>query len=109
MLLAQFEWVKGGLRGMKLNPAELEVDLFCKGIRIDDSCTIGDDGRLFSRTRAGLGSGLELVIPGSIKDIWMNVPVEEDFAQKSPYILRKVAAQYQVWNEKNTFEYNVLI
>jgi hypothetical protein len=94
---------------MKLNAAELEVDLFCKGIRIDSSCTIGDDGRLFSRTRAGLGSGLELVIPGKVKDIWMNVPVEEDFAQTSPYILKKIPSGYVVWNEKNSFQYDVEI
>jgi hypothetical protein len=94
---------------MKLNPAELEVDLFCKGIRIDSSCTIGDDGRLFSRTRAGLGSGLELVIPGNLKDIWMNVPVEEDFAQKSPYALKKDGAGYKVHNEITSDQYDVVI
>src|SRR3989304_5369022 len=43
----------------KLNPAELETDLFCNGIKIDDSCTLESDARIFSRTRAGLGSGLE--------------------------------------------------
>jgi hypothetical protein len=94
---------------MKLNPAELEVDLFCKGIRIDSSCTIGDDGRLFSRTRAGLGSGLELVLPGDLKDIWMNVPVEEDFAQKSPYVLRKIENNYVVTDEKKCVDYRVVI
>jgi hypothetical protein len=93
----------------RLNPAELEVDLFCKGIRIDPSCTIGDDGRLFSRTRAGLGSGLELVIPGDLKDIWMNVPVEEDFAQKSPYLLRKEKENYKVRHEGDSINYDVVI
>ncbi len=52
-----------------LNPCELEIDLFCKGMRIDPSCALEDDARFISRTRAGLGSGLELVIPGSIKDV----------------------------------------
>jgi hypothetical protein len=70
-----------------LNPCELEIDLFCKGMRVDPSCTLESDARFISRTRAGLGSGLELVIPGSIKDIWVNVPVEEDFAQQSCYRL----------------------
>ena len=92
-----------------LNPAELEVDLFCKGIRIDPSCTIDQDGRLFSRTRAGLGSGLELVIPGDLKDIWMNVPVEEDFAQKSPYLLFKKSGEYEVVDEKKALRYRVRI
>lgn len=92
-----------------LNPAELEVDLFCKGIRIDASCTIDRDGRLFSRTRAGLGSGLELVIPGELKDIWLNVPVEEDFAQKSPYLLVKKSNEYEVLDEKKNVRYKVEI
>lgn len=92
-----------------LNPAELEIDLFCKGIKIDQSCAINEDGRLFARTRAGLGSGLELVIPGDLKDIWMNVPVEEDFAQKSPYQLRKDENRYFVFNEESQFRYPVLI
>jgi hypothetical protein len=80
--------------GKRLNPCELEIDLFCKGIKIDDSCTLAQDGRLFSRTRAGLGSGLELVIPGPIKDIWLNVPVEEDFVAATPYRLVKENGAY---------------
>jgi hypothetical protein len=93
----------------RLNACELEIDLFCRGIRIDSSCTIGDDGRLFARTRAGLGSGLELVIPGDLKDIWLNVPVEEDFAQQSPYLLIKHAKEYVVYDHRNGFEYAVVI
>jgi hypothetical protein len=93
----------------RLNPAELEIALFCKGIRIDSSCTIDEDGRLFSRTRAGLGSGLELVIPGDLKDIWMNAPVEEDFAQKSPYLLVKRSQNYMVLDEVKNLLYPVII
>ena len=92
-----------------MNPAELEIDLFCKGIRIDPSCALEDDARLFSRTRAGLGSGLELVIPGDLKNIWMNVPVEEDFAQKSPYVLVKESSGYSVHNKDTGQDYCVLI
>ena len=51
----------------QLNPCELEIDLFCKGMRIDPSCALEADARFISRTRAGLGSGLELVIPGPSK------------------------------------------
>ena len=49
-----------------------------------------DGARGISRTRAGLGSGLELVIPtGSwLKDeVWVNVPVVEPFVRHSPYVL----------------------
>ncbi len=93
----------------KLNPCELEIDLFCKGIRIAESCTLVEDARLFSRTRAGLGSGLELIIPGDIKDIWMNVPVEEDFAQASPYKLVKEGAGYLVVHEREGLRYPVRV
>ena len=79
-----------------LNPCELEIDLFCKGMRIDPSCALETDARFISRTRAGLGSGLELVIPGSIKDVWVNVPVEEDFAQQSCYELVREQGEYWV-------------
>jgi hypothetical protein len=76
------------------NPAVIEVELFCKGLRIDSSCTLGEDGRLFLRTRAGLGSGLELILPAYDKEIWVNIPVEEDFASTSPYRLLKHGASY---------------
>jgi hypothetical protein len=92
-----------------MNPAELEIELFCKGIRIDSSCAIEHDGRLFSRTRAGLGSGLELVVPGDLKNIWMNVPVEEDFAQNSPFQLMKEFDQYKILDQRTGIHYQVLI
>jgi hypothetical protein len=92
-----------------LNPCELELDLFCNGIRVDFSCTLVDDGRRVSRTRAGLGSGLEIVIPGRLKDIWTNVPVEEDFALHSPYVLAKVADAYRVVDERSGVSYRVRI
>lgn len=87
--------------GRPLNPGELEVDLFCRGLRIDPSCALEDDARVFSRTRAGLGSGLELILPGPLKDIWTNIPVEEDFAQDSPYRLIRVGpGDYRVIDER---------
>ncbi len=83
-----------------LNPAELEIDLLCKGIRIDGTCALEDDARLFSRTRAGLGSGLELVVPAGGKDIWVNVPVEEDFVATTPYRLLKGGQGYLVRDDR---------
>ena len=93
----------------KHNPCELEIDLFCKGIKIHESCTLESDARLFSRTRAGLGSGLELIIPGDLKDIWMNAPVEEDFVQATPYSLRKKDDGYIVHDDRGGLEYPVKI
>jgi len=82
------------LSDVRKNPALLKLDLYCKGIRIDDSCLVEEDGgRRILRTRAGLGSGLELVLPGGL---WTNVPVTERFALSSPYVLRRVGGSYWV-------------
>ena len=90
-----------------LNPCELEIDLFCKGIRVDDSCTIGEVGRPLVRTRAGLGSGLEVIIPGSLKDIWANIPVEEDFAQQSCYRIVRDGDDFEIIDNRQGFTYPV--
>jgi hypothetical protein len=93
-----------------LNPCELEIDLFCKGVSIDASCALSEDGRFFSRTRAGLGSGLELVIPAPGKDLWLNVPVEEDFVAATPYRLVKWGASYFVRDDRDaTLSYPVTV
>lgn len=92
-----------------LNPCELEIDLFCRGLRIDPTCMLETDARLLTRTRAGLGSGLELVIPGSLKDIWMNAPIEEDFVHDSPYWLVKRDGVYLVEDRRGSFSYEVRI
>jgi hypothetical protein len=70
---------------VRKNPGLLKLDLYCRGIRLDDSCTIEEHGgRKILRTRAGLGSGLELILPG---ELWTNVPVVEEFVASSPYSL----------------------
>ncbi|MEA2163514.1 MAG: hypothetical protein QOK37_1641 [Thermoanaerobaculia bacterium] len=58
-------------------------------MRIYESCHTSDNGRRITRTRAGLGSGLEIIIPGKPKPIWVNVPVVEPFAQNSVFALRE--------------------
>ena len=73
-------------------PALLKLDLYCKGARLDDSCFIeGDGGRKVLRTRAGLGSGLEVILPGdrSHPEMWTNIPVSEPFAARSPYSIHR--------------------
>src|SRR5690349_21575388 len=67
---------------LMFKPVELEIELFCRGMRVDSAA-----GRRITRTRAGLGSGLEVVIPARPKDIWVNVPVVESFAHHSPFEL----------------------
>jgi uncharacterized radical SAM superfamily protein len=76
------------------NPAYLKLDLYCRGLRLDNSCYVeGDGGRKILRTRAGLGSGLELILPGGL---WTNVPVAESFAQSSPYTLHRTEQGYRL-------------
>lgn len=77
---------------LQATPALLKLDLYCRGMLIDDSCLITEDGgRKVMRTRAGLGSGLELILPGGL---WTNVPVTEPFAKASPYRLHREGARY---------------
>jgi hypothetical protein len=95
---------------MPLNACELEIDLFCRGLRVPDEVPL-DGARGISRTRAGLGSGLELVIPGGswLKDrVWVNVPVEESFARQSPYVLEGSPRDgYRVCDERSQVRYAV--
>lgn len=95
---------------MRLNACELEIDLFCRGLRVPDDAVL-EGARGVRRTRAGLGSGLELAIPtGSwLKpEIWMNAPVAEPFAQASPYVLRGGGSPgHQVLDERHHQVYDV--
>lgn len=83
-----------------MNACELEIDLFCLGLRIDPACSLEGESRPLARTRAGLGSGLELVIPGRRKDVWVNVPVEEAFARRSPFVLAREGEGFVVIDER---------
>jgi hypothetical protein len=79
---------------LQASPALLKLDLYCRGLRIDESCAVADHGgRRIVRTRAGLGSGLELILPGGL---WTNVPVLESFAADSPYVLRYASGGYRL-------------
>ncbi|MDO8602517.1 MAG: hypothetical protein Q7O04_01555 [Candidatus Omnitrophota bacterium] len=76
---------------MKINPGLLKLELFCKGIKIDVSCDLSNDARSILRTRGGLGSGLELILPGGL---YVNIPIEEHFVAKTPYVLLKNNSGY---------------
>jgi uncharacterized radical SAM superfamily protein len=90
--------VRPMIETLRANPAYLKLDLYCRGLRLDDSCYIEEDGgRRILRTRAGLGSGLELILPGGL---WTNAPVSEPFARSSPYTLHRVQGRYLLrWND----------
>jgi hypothetical protein len=92
---------------MRLNACELEIDLFCRGLRVPATAVL-DEARGVRRTRAGLGSGLELVLPtGSwLKpEIWMNAPINEPFAHRSPYVLHAVRDETEIADERNGYRY----
>jgi hypothetical protein len=94
-----------------LNPCELEIDLFCRGVRVPDDVVL-DGARGVRRTRAGLGSGLELVIPtGSWmkREIWMNAPVVESFVQTSPYVLHNGSGGLEIHDERENFRYPIRV
>src|SRR5262245_17050409 len=94
----------------RLNACELEIDLFCRGLRVPDDVSV-EGARGIRRTRAGLGSGLDVVIPTHswLKPrIWMNAPVVERFAQHSPYVLMGGPERgYVVRDERNAEQYGV--
>jgi solute carrier family 13 (sodium-dependent dicarboxylate transporter), member 2/3/5 len=91
------------------SPVELEIELFCRGMRVDATCDVEDDGRRLARTRAGLGSGLELMLPAPRKPIWVNVPVVERFAAASPFRLIKDAKEYSVFDDRDGSTYPVAV
>lgn len=81
-------------RDVRKNPSLLKLDLYCKGIRLDESCFQPlRSGRPILRTRAGLGSGLEVILPGGY---WTNIPVAEAFAHSSPYLLTQRQGRLQL-------------
>jgi len=84
---------------VRRNPGLLKLDLYCRGIRLDDSCLVEEDGgRRVLRTRAGLGSGLELILPHGL---WTNVPVSEPFAAQSPYRLVRENGRYLIMRDRD--------
>ena len=96
---------------MPLNPCELEIDLFCRGLRIPDEVSL-DGARGISRTRAGLGSGLEIVLPGNswLKDrLWVNVPVVEHFVKDTPYVLEGGPDGYRIRDTRSQDLYPIEI
>jgi hypothetical protein len=95
---------------MRMNPCELEIELFCRGLRIPRDVSL-EDGRAIASMRAGLGSGLELKIPTEswIKPaIWMNAPVRERFVEASPFVFqRSPDREYHVADTRDGERYRV--
>lgn len=79
-----------------LNLGYLKLELFCRGARIGDGCNFEKDTRPVKRTRGGLGSGLDAILPN---DVWVNIPFVEPFAQTSPYEIVKRNSKYLLLRE----------
>jgi hypothetical protein len=92
---------------VRLNPAELKIDLLCRGLRIDPSCRLDDDRDAFTCSEAGLGSGLEIVLPAEKRELWTNVPVNERFVENSPYTLSKKDAGFRLLDARGNLTYEV--
>jgi len=95
---------------MVMNACELEIDLFCHGLRVPPHVSL-EGARGISRTRAGLGSGLEIVIPSKSwlkRRVWMNAPVVEHFVEFSPYTLAGGPSEgYTIHDARNDAVYPV--
>ncbi len=92
-----------------LNACELEIDLLCRGVHVSAGVSLAGS-RSVARTRAGLGSGLEIAIPAPLakREIWVNVPVAEPFVRVTPYQLTGGAqAGYAIVDARNGARYPV--
>lgn len=81
------------------NEAELEIELFCKGARLDPSANLSS--RISARTRAGLGSGLDIIIPGKRKNRYINVPIKENFVKSSPFRIMETFGTYILADDRD--------
>ena len=75
--------------GRRLNPAELKIELLCRGALLDSGCRMEDMGRPIQKLPHDPGSGLEVILPGEMRDLWVNVPVLERHVANSPYLLTR--------------------
>jgi len=91
------------------NPCELEIDLFCLGLRVPEGLSL-EGSRALVRTRAGLGSGLEVVLQTGLRrkpELWLNAPVAEPFALRSPYRLTGEPGAYTIVDDRSGAAYPV--
>jgi hypothetical protein len=87
---------------------ELKIDLMCRGMRAGTGVESGHL-RAIRRTRAGLGSGIELVITSGERKTFVNVPVTERFAASSPYVLSSAGADCVITDERDGERYSAVL
>ena len=67
---------------MDFNPGMLKLELFCKGMDVEPvQQRLEEEGTGIYRIRAGLGSGLEIILPDNL---YTNVPVTEPWVKGTP-------------------------
>ncbi len=95
------------MAGRRLNPAELKIELLCRGVRIGRTCRIQEEGRPVCSRPGHLASGLELILPGEMRELWVNAPVNEKFVESTPYHLLSAQGEYRLFDERHDLSYNV--
>jgi hypothetical protein len=86
------------------NPGFMKLALYCEGLKLSETAESEIlNGREITRTRAGLGSGLELVLPGNL---WVNAPVTEHFCEQSSLLL-EYTDHFFISNQKTQQSLNV--
>lgn len=77
------------------DPILLKLDIFCRGLRIEDEIKGSEFFKVY-RTRAGLGSGIELILG---KEVRLNAPINEKFVSSSPYLLKRDGETFRIYRE----------
>jgi hypothetical protein len=93
----------------RLNPAELKIDLLCQGVLVDESCRIAERGRPVFCRPGDPASGLELILPGELRELWVNVPVSEEFVAQTPYRLILSQGDYRLQDVRKDLSYGVTL
>ncbi|MBI5528389.1 MAG: hypothetical protein HY897_18820 [Deltaproteobacteria bacterium] len=88
------------------NGCELKIDLMCSGLRVPALVTPAVSTGM-RRTRAGLGSGLELIVRGRSRDTHVNAPVTERFARSSPYRLEEREDGLVIFDDRDGARFTV--
>lgn len=83
---------------------ELKFEILSRGIRLHKRAkdVLAKISKEPQSMRSGLSSGIELILPG---DIWVNAPVREHFAKKSPLILDTEDGKIVIRRGKNAIAY----
>src|SRR5512139_386397 len=69
---------------MASNPGLLKLDLAIRGTRLDENLRHRPDIVRVPWVRDYVARSIELILP---EDVWVSVPIQERFTERSPYLL----------------------